>query len=55
MNYENINLQTYQELDIPFDYEKILNEYGPEGCYHIAHKLMEIADQDVSNALNQEI
>jgi len=37
----------------PFDYNALLNEYGPEGLYEIANKLIEVADEDVSGALAQ--
>lgn len=37
------------------NYEKILNDYGPEGCYEIAKKLKEIADLDMQTALEESI
>jgi len=34
-------------------FNKLLNEYGPEGLYLISSELKRIADNDVYNALNQ--
>ena len=35
------------------DYDKLLNDYGPEGLYAIAQKLKDIANEDVNLALKQ--
>lgn len=35
------------------DLDEMLSKFGPEGCYEIANKLKEIADEDVQNALEQ--
>lgn len=34
------------------DFEKLLCKYGTEGLYDIANKLIKIADEDISDALN---
>ena len=36
-----------------FDFEAVLNKYGPEGCYQIAEKLIKLADEDIRNALSE--
>jgi len=33
--------------------DEILNKIGPEGCHELAEKLIEIANEDVQNALEQ--
>lgn len=38
-------------IDNALDYEKLLNEYGPEGLYLIAEKLKKIADEDMRGAI----
>lgn len=38
-----------QELN----YKRLLSIYGPEGLYEIADKLRALADDDVSQALNE--
>lgn len=35
------------------DFELLLNKYGPEGLYELADRLKNIADKDVSDALNE--
>lgn len=35
------------------DLDEMLSKFGPEGCHEIANKLIEIADEDVQNALEQ--
>ena len=52
---DKMNVNTSEELEIPFDYDSVLNAYGPEGCYQIANKLIEIANADVQAALNQKL
>lgn len=37
-----------------FDCEAILNQYGPEGAYNIASKLLDLAHKDVGEAMLQE-
>lgn len=34
-------------------YDELLSKYGPEGLYEISKKLIEVADQDVSDAMGQ--
>lgn len=34
--------------------DEILSKIGPEGCHELAKKLVEVADEDVQNALEQE-
>lgn len=36
-----------------FDFDAVLNKYGPEGCMQIAERLIKIAHEDVRNALNE--
>lgn len=33
--------------------DEMLSKYGPEGCHEIADKLIEIANEDMENALEQ--
>lgn len=35
------------------DLDEMLSKFGPEGCYEIAHKLIEIANEDMENAIEQ--
>ena len=32
-------------------YEELLELYGPEGCYEIANRLRQVADDDANNAI----
>ena len=36
--------------EINIDY--LLNKYGPEGLYDLAHKLLDAANEDISDAIN---
>ena len=42
-----------EEIDKELNFNAMLSKYGPEGLYLIADKLKELADEDVSNAINQ--
>jgi len=53
---DNINKQS---SDVPtiewfpeIKVEELINKYGPEGLYDIAHLLMNAADKDVSDTIN---
>jgi len=36
------------------DLDDLLNRFGPEGLYDLAKEAMEVADKDISDAMNTE-
>jgi len=47
------NVEYSEEKTFNFDYEWVLQKYGPEGCYAIARNLIAYANRDVEEALKQ--
>jgi NADH:ubiquinone oxidoreductase subunit F (NADH-binding) len=44
----SLNEENYQK-----EAEKLLDKYGPEGCYIISKKLIEVSNEDMVNAMKE--
>jgi len=40
----------FEEVDV----EELLNKYGPEGLYDLAHELLKVSNEDISDSINTD-